>query len=261
MPKETVGNIKMNYKVKGNGEPVVLITGLGGDVSFWKGMVPLLSDRFMVITFDNRGSGLTEYPDESFDVGTLADDIVLLLDRLSIPKAHILGWSMGGNVAQEIALSHPDRVASLTLVSTYMRRPSRSSYIMNAMVGSVQSGGDLIYLFTVMQSLCMTEEAFRKMEEKGICTPWRLNSSLNGFLYQLAAVDGFDSRPRAKGIQAPTRVIHGKADIMVPSSMGEELAAEIEGADFVLIDGGGHTMSPKEYAGAFLEHVLKHPII
>ena len=261
MPKETVGNIKMNYKVKGNGEPIVLITGLGGDTSFWKGMVPLLSDHFKVITFDNRGSGHTEYSGEQFDIRTLADDVVLLMDHLSIPKAHVLGWSMGGNIAQEIALNHADRVASLTLVSTYMRRPSRSSYIMNAMVGSVQSGGDLIYLFTIMQSLCMTEEAFRIMEEKGICTPWRLNSSLDQFVHQLAAVDEFDSRRRVNGIRVPTRVIHGKADIMVPPRMGEELAAEIDGADVVLIDGCGHSMPPKEYAKAFLEHVLKNPIV
>ena len=257
---EAIGNIKMHYKETGNGEPVVLITGLGGDVSFWKGMTPLLSRRYRVITLDNRGSGLTEYPNGPFDIEALADDIALLLDHLSIPKAHILGWSMGGNVAQDLALRHPGKVASLTLVSTYMRRPSRSSYIMNAMVGSVQSGGDLIYLFTVMQSLCMTEEAFREMEDKGICTPWRLNSTLEGFLRQLAAVDGFDSRDRAKGIRAPTMVIHGGADIMVPPRMGKELAAEIPGAGFTMIEGGGHTMPPKTYAKAFLDHIEGHPI-
>jgi pimeloyl-ACP methyl ester carboxylesterase len=76
----------------------------------------------------------------------------------------------------------------------------------------------------------------------------------------MAAVDKFDSRQRAKHIKVPTRVIHGKVDIMVPPYMGEELAAEIDGADFILIDGGGHTMSPKTYAWAFLEHARKHPI-
>ena len=261
MPKEAIGKIMMNYEVSGSGEPVVLITGLGGDVSFWRGMVPLLSDRFKVITFDNRGSGLTEYPDEFFDIETLTDDVVLLMDRLSIKKAHVLGWSMGGNVAQDIALRYPERVASLTLVSTYLRRPSRSSYIMNTMAGSVQSGGDIAYLFRVVQSLCMTEEAFSKMEEKGVYTPLKLNSTLEQFIHQMAAVDGFDSRQKAKFIRVPTRVIHGRSDIMVPPYMGEELAAEIEGADMVFIDGGGHTMPPKKYAEAFLEHILRNPIV
>ncbi|MDR2698516.1 MAG: alpha/beta hydrolase [Candidatus Methanoplasma sp.] len=260
MPKETVGNIKMNYEVKGSGEPMVLITGLGGDISFWNGMVPLLSDRFKVIRFDNRGCGLTECPDGPFDIGTLAGDVVRLLDLLLIPKAHVLGWSMGGNIAQEIALGYPERVASLTLVSTYMRRPSRSSYMMNSMVESVRSGGDLEYLFRIMQSLCMTEESVAKMEKKGVYAPMRFSISLEQFVHQLAAVDGFDSRPRAKHIRVPTRVIHGKADIMVPPHMGEELAAEIEGADLVLIDGCGHTMPPKEYVKAFLEHAGKHPL-
>jgi len=260
MPKETVGNIKMNFDVSGSGEPVVLITGLGGDISFWHGMVPLLTDRFKVITFDNRCSGLTECPDEPFDMKILADDVILLMDHLSVPRAHILGWSMGGNIAQEIALGYPGRVASLTLVSTYMRRPSRSSYMMNSMIDSVRSGGGLAYLFSIMQSLCMTEEAFYKMEKRGNYAEWRPDMSLEQFIRQMDAVDGFDSRQRAKDIKVPTRVIHGRSDIMVPPRMGEELSAEIDGSDIILIDGGGHTMSPKDYAAAFIEHALKNPI-
>ena len=261
MPKETVGDIKINYEVKGHGEPVILITGLGGDTTFWRGMVPLLADKFKVITFDNRGSGLTECPDGHFNNTTLADDVVLLMDHLSIPKAHVLGWSMGGNIAQEIALSHPERVASLTLVSTYMRRPSRSSYMMHVMIDSVRSGGDIKHLFRIMQSLCMTEEAFYKMEKRGNYAEWIPQMSLEQFVYQMEAVDGFDSRQWAKNIKVPTRVIHGRSDIMVPPRMGQELSAEIKGSDFILIDGGGHTMTPKDYVGAFLEHALRHPIV
>jgi pimeloyl-ACP methyl ester carboxylesterase len=261
MPKETIGNIKMNYEVKGTGEPVVLITGLGGDISFWRGMVPLLSGRFKVITFDIRGTGLTESPDGPFDVGILAGDVIKLLDHLSMPKAHVIGWSMGGNVAQEIALSYSERVASLTLVSTYMKRPARSSRIMNVMVESVRSGGDLKYLFEVMQLLCTTQEAYRAMEEKGTFVPWKLSSTVEQFYYQLAAVDGFDSRITAKNISAPTLVIHGNRDIMVPMHMGMELAAQIKGADFYQVDGFGHTIPPKEYAKAFIDHALRNPIV
>ncbi|MDR0508476.1 MAG: alpha/beta hydrolase, partial [Candidatus Methanoplasma sp.] len=219
MPKETIGKIKMNYEVSGTGEPVVLITGLGGDIPFWNGMISLLSDRYMVITFDNRGSGLTEYPDEPFDMKDMAGDVVSLLDRLGAKKAHVLGWSMGGNVAQEVALTFPERVASLTLVSTYMRRPARSSYAINAMLDSVRSGGDLEYLYKIIQSYCMTEEAFRTREEKDIDTPGLVTSTLEQFASQMAALDGFDSRMRAKLIRAPTRIIHGNADIMVPPWM------------------------------------------
>jgi len=261
MPKETVGKIKMNYEVSGSGEPVVLITGLGGDTTFWLGMVPLLSHQFRVITFDNRNSGLTECPNEPFEIATLADDVVCLMDHLDVAKAHVLGWSMGGNIAQEIALKYPERIASLTLVSTYMRRPSRSSYVMNTMVDSVRSGGDIECLYKIMQSYCMTEEDFKRREEKGAGTPGRITSPLEQFASQLAAVDRFDSRQSAKGIRVPTRVIHGKADIMVSPRLGEELAAQIEGADMILIDGGGHTMSPRKYVGAFLEHAGKYPIL
>ena len=250
----------MNYEVSGSGEPMVLITGLGGNISFWHGMVPLLSNRFKVVTFDNRSSGLTESPEGPIDVWMLADDVVALMDHLSITKAHILGWSMGGNIAQVLALRNPERIASLTLVSTYMRRPSRSSYVMNTMVDSVRSGGDIECLFKIMQSYNMTEDAFRKREERGAGTPGRVSATLEQFAAQLAAVDKFDSRRVAKDIRVPTRVIHGMADIMVPYRLGEELAAEIEGSDMVLIDTGGHTMPPRKYVGPFLEHVGKYPI-
>jgi len=185
----------------------------------------------------------------------------LLMDRLSIPRAHILGWSWGGNIAQEIALYYPERVASLTLVSTYMRRPSRSSYMMHIMIDSVRSGGDIRHLFRIMQSLCMTEEAYYKMETRGSYAEWIPQMSLEQFAYQMEAVDGFDSRKWAKDIKVPTRVIHGKSDIMVPPRMGVELSEEIKGSDIILIDGGGHTMTPKDYVEAFIEHARKHPIV
>ena len=261
MPQAVIGKIKMNFEVKGSGEPIVLITGLGGDVSYWRGMVPLLSDKFKVITLDNRGSGLTECKNEPFDMEVLAEDVVKLLDHLSIPKAHILGWSMGGNIAQFIALNHPDRVATLTMISSYMRRPSRSSYMMNVMVDSVRSGGDLEYLYIIMQALCMTEELYQKMEAKKNYTTWKVNSDLDQFINQMAAVDGFDSRSWATKINAPTLVIHGIRDIMVPKYMSEELAAEIKGSKLVVIEGYGHTIPPKEYVKVFLEHIGKHPIL
>jgi pimeloyl-ACP methyl ester carboxylesterase len=129
------------------------------------------------------------------------------------------------------------------------------------MVESARSGGDVAYLFKIMQALCMTEESYRKMEERGSYAPARIDQTIEQFVYQMAAVDEFDSRKRAKDIHVPTRVIHGKSDIMVPPHMGEELAAEIDGCDVVLIDGCGHTMPPKEYVNAVLEHMLKHPIV
>jgi pimeloyl-ACP methyl ester carboxylesterase len=132
---------------------------------------------------------------------------------------------------------------------------------MNVMADSVRSGGDIIHLSRVVQSLCMTEEAFRKMEERGSYATVKLNSTLDQFVHQMGAVDGYDSHLRAKNIRVPTRVIHGRSDIMVPPHMGKELAAEIKGADMVYIDGGGHTMPPKAYIEAFLEHILRHPII
>ncbi|MFA5312117.1 MAG: alpha/beta fold hydrolase, partial [Methanomassiliicoccales archaeon] len=103
MPKMEIGQVSLHYHVHGEGEPVVLITGLGGDLTFWKGLIPLLSPKFKVICFDPRGAGLTESPDADFSMSDLADDVAGMLDGLGIERAHIVGWSMGGNVAQDFA--------------------------------------------------------------------------------------------------------------------------------------------------------------
>ena len=113
MPKVDLGEVRLNYEVHGEGEPIVLITGLGGEISFWKKYIPQLSKRFKVVVLDNRGAGETEYPPTLFTMRTLADDVASLMAHLGLERYHVLGWSMGGNVAQKIALNHPERVGSL----------------------------------------------------------------------------------------------------------------------------------------------------
>jgi len=127
MPHMNVGDTKVHYEVHGSGEPLLLITGLCGDLTSWKKALPLLDREFEVITIDNRGAGKTEHPGRPFTMEDLADDSSGLLEGLGIKKAHVLGASMGGNVAQELTLRHPEQVYTLTLMSKYMRRPERSS--------------------------------------------------------------------------------------------------------------------------------------
>ena len=94
MPTLHHGNVKLNYEVVGEGEPLILITGLGGDTSFWNGLVSLLSNQYRVITLDNRGAGQTEYGGMAFNIQDMASDIAAILDRLGIRRSHVLGWSM-----------------------------------------------------------------------------------------------------------------------------------------------------------------------
>jgi len=120
MSKARVNDINMYYDVHGDGFPLVMIMGFLGNADLWDPrMLPALSDKFKVITFDNRGAGRTDLSDKEFSIRLLAEDTVGLMDVLNVPKAHVLGISMGGMIAQELALNYPGRVEKLILCSTF----------------------------------------------------------------------------------------------------------------------------------------------
>jgi pimeloyl-ACP methyl ester carboxylesterase len=118
MAEANVNGINIAYDVYGQGEPLVLIMGLGGTRQSWVFQKRAFSKHFKVITFDSRGIGKSDKPDEPFTIKTIADDTIGLMDHLNIDKAHILGVSHGGRVAQEVAINYPDRVNRLVLAST-----------------------------------------------------------------------------------------------------------------------------------------------
>lgn len=118
MPIARVNGINMAYDVSGQGEPLVLIMGLGGTRQSWVFQERAFSKHFKVVTFDSRGMGKSDKPNEPFGMKTMADDTIGLMNHLDIDKAHILGVSHGGRVAQEVAINYPDRVMKLVLAST-----------------------------------------------------------------------------------------------------------------------------------------------
>ena len=204
MPKIKIGDAGIHYQVHGRGEPILLIPGLASDLSTWKKAVPHLEKHHKVIAFDNRGSGLTDAPKLAFTMATLRDDAVGLLDALEIEKAHVIGWSMGGNVAQEIALRRPERLGALVLMSTFMKEPDRSRVALDAMIRSVLEGASLATFMTMMQTWCSTQAAF---EGKSAAPSVEVNMDpspirvIEGFARQKQALDSFDTRNRANEIR------------------------------------------------------------
>ncbi|MDW5562128.1 MAG: alpha/beta fold hydrolase [Methanomassiliicoccus sp.] len=260
MPKIKVGDAVIHYHESGEGEPLLLITGFYGDLYNWKKAIPLLSKSYRVIVFDNRGSGHTEDPGTPFTMAQMADDVAGLLDALGIERAHILGWSMGGNVAQELVFRHPEKVANLILMSTYTYEPNRARFAIDAMIHAVREGASMDTFQTMMQTWCSTEAFFR-----GKVSVCELGegcdiSVLNGLDRQKRALDGFDSRERLHLITMPTLVVHGDEDIMVPIGFGERLAAGISNAEFNVIASAGHFLPPSGYAPLVLDFLAKHPM-
>lgn len=120
MPKAKINDIDMYYEVQGDGFPLVMIMGFLGNANCWDArMLFPLADKFKVIVLDNRGTGRTDVSDKEFSIKLFAEDTVGLMDALDIPKAHVLGISMGGMIAQELALNYPERVEKLILKATF----------------------------------------------------------------------------------------------------------------------------------------------
>src|SRR6476661_10653754 len=123
MPKTTANGIELYYEIHGKGKPLVLISGLGYSLWQWRNMVPILAEYFQVITFDNRGVGQSDKPAGPYTAQMLAADMVGLLEALNIEMAIIMGHSMGGFIAQAMALDFPQRLGKLILCSTNFGGP------------------------------------------------------------------------------------------------------------------------------------------
>lgn len=258
MPFADFNGISMYYEESGEGTPVVLITGFSGDSTFFKALVPELTDQHRVIVFDNRGAGQTVYPGGDIDYQDFVDDTLCLFDHLGIGKAHVLGWSLGGHIAQEFALQHPDRLMSLTLVSAYPYRPARSSYFMNGICDCAVAGASSEFISMMTNAFCFTEDFFSGLESKGKTLRSLTNLDAKGCKAQMHALDQFDTREKLHLISAPTLSVHGLDDIMVEPILGDYISDRIPDCKVLRIEGVGHIIKPSLYSEAFKKHIADH---
>lgn len=249
MPFADVNGIRYSYSVSGKGEPVVLISGFGSGLGFWKRAAEILSPDFTVIAVDNRGSGLTEYSGR-FTIGDMADDVAALLEHLGYDSAHIIGWSMGSHVAQNLAIRHPEKVRRLALISTYRYRPARTAYLFHAAMDAAEEGVPSEYIGRMMNGLGYAETYFRKKEIEGTPIKTAKYDCLEGLKDQFFAIDGHDTTETACRIKAPAMTVHGTEDIMVHHKEGAALSRLIEGCFHLEIEGAGHLIPSDFYIPA-----------
>jgi 3-oxoadipate enol-lactonase len=254
MPKADLNGIRMNYRVSGSGVPLVLLTGFGGTAGYWDSVVPELEGRFTVITLDNRGSGETESKGP-FTVEDMAEDVSELLDSLSLDGAHVLGWSMGSQIAQALAINHPDKVYTLALVSSYLKRPDRSSYLIGGMLEAVKHGMPMRFFKIPMKAMGHTERYF---EGRKFTDERDSSHSVDGLARQIAAVDAYSTEDSAHMIMCPTLSIHGSEDIMVPQEFGDALADRIRDCTIIRLRGEGHNIRPSKYIESYASFAISH---
>jgi pimeloyl-ACP methyl ester carboxylesterase len=253
---------ELYYEVHGDGQPLVLVMGIGYDSSLWKlHQIPALSKRFQVVIFDNRDAGRSSRAAQRYSIGDMADDVAGLLDGLDIPHAHLLGLSMGGMIGQEFALRHPDRLDRLVL-SGVGAAPARSAFDPIRIWSWVKSHDDIGEAFGAQQFVWLFSSSFLRNDAAVEQTLALLASNPNpmtpdAYTRQATAYLQHDMLDRLSGIQAPTLVVGGEQDLLTPPWILQEVASAIPGADLRIFrgDGASHLL-PLERPAEFNQLVV-----
>jgi len=231
---------KIYWDEQGQGPPALLIMGLGYTSAMWQRIRPALSQHFRTIAFDNRGVGLSDVPPGPYSIATMASDAAAVLDAAGVACAHVFGVSMGGMIAQEFALQYPARTRSLILGCTSPGGPSAmraESNVIDVLLVrgmTLEQARDAIlpYIYDAATPREKIEEDVRLRQ------PWL--PSPEGYMAQLQGILAWESYSRIAQITAPTLVIHGKSDALVPSGNAELIAGRIPGAKLVLLEHASH---------------------
>jgi 3-oxoadipate enol-lactonase len=259
MPKAPIRDIITYYEEAGSGDPLILVMGLGGDMQAWAGQVPALSKHFRVITFDNRGAGRTSAPDKPYSIAGMADDLAALMDHLGIAKAHILGFSMGGYIAQEFALKYAARVDKLILLATAPGIDGYGANLVRTWINVRRSNMSreqiqrLTSVWLYSRDLFEDCDRFERAIQNALANPYAQQD--HAFIRQAAAVLAFDARDRLKDLKAETLVAYAAQDTLVPPHNAEALGKLLPKAKLVELPGAhaGCIEFPAEYNAAFLE--------
>jgi pimeloyl-ACP methyl ester carboxylesterase len=242
MPLANLNGIHISYQVEGEGEPLVMIMGFTAGRIGWMPQLRFFRKYYRVITFDNRGAGKSDKPPGPYSTRMMADDTVKLMDLLGIDKAHIMGLSMGGMIAQELAINYPQRVMKLVLASTYARQDETS--------GDTKEQAKFIHLAPEKKASALIGLAFNKPFYRfifgllaGVQTRFVRASARVGIAGQSEACLKHDTLDRLSSITAPTLVIVGTGDRIIKPVSSEVIAGKIPNARLVKVEGASHYFS------------------
>jgi len=244
MERARIDGIDLAYELRGGGAPVVMIHGAQGDKTMFASLASAFADNYRVLTFDQRGSGLSDKPDVPYSIAMLADDTAGLMDHLGISPAHVVGVSMGGMIAQELALRHPQKIRSLVLGCTAAGGPR-----------AVRLGGGALASAYSTQSMTAEERGKALAEaafSKGYLAqhPEVITSMIEArrqrpidsraFARRRKAAAEHDAYDRLPRIHCPTLVIAGRDDALIAWENSRIIAERIKGAQLVVLEPAGH---------------------
>lgn len=264
MPRVHANDIDLYYEITGSGAPLVLISGLGYGLWMWGKMIPGLAERFRVIAFDNRGAGQTGKPDGPYDVQMMADDTAGLMDALEVESADVMGHSMGGFIAQQLALNRPDLVGKLILSATNFGGPNHIPVTAEAMAVIMDRSGDPVDV--VKRGIAVAcapgfADAHPDVVEELVA--YRLSNPVPPAQYQAQTAVGLGLlsaeacfEHRLKDVKAPTLILFGEHDKVVPPANADLLAEKLPNARIKILPDAGHIF-PIETPDAAVDAVVE----
>jgi 3-oxoadipate enol-lactonase len=247
------------YEIHGAGEPLLCVMGLGSDSSGWSLELPGWSSALRTVVFDNRDCGRSSYATDDYTVRDMAADTIALADELGLERFHLLGMSLGGAIAQEVALAVADRVSTLTLCVSYagVGRWGRERVRLEHAALAGKSDQQLIdELMLITMSERTYEEPGHVQYMRNLILSYPHRQRRDGYIRQMRASVTHDARDRLASVRSPTHVIGAERDLLVPIWNSHELAELIPGARLSVIAGAPHAVNvecPSELTALVLE--------
>jgi aminoacrylate hydrolase len=251
------------FETHGSGQPVLLVPGLGGIGSYWNPNIPAFSKRHQVIVHDHRGTGQSSRSAIRYSVDQMTDDLLRIMDHLSIEKAHLVGHSTGGAIGQTLAAKHADRLKSLVIYASWTKADPFFRRVFEARRALLTASGTAAYVrstpvflypdWWVNENIGLLETR-EKITISNFPSPEIVASRID-------AIVDFDRTSDLPGIKAPTLVICAKDDILTPPYFTDELARLIPDAERVILERGGHCASEtctEAFNDAVLRFIARH---
>lgn len=256
MPIVKAGNINLSYESYGEGEPLLLIMGFGMPGAAWMPSLPFFNG-FKCIYFDNRGTGLSDKPEGPYTVEDMADDASNLLRVLGIAKAKVFGVSMGGMIAQELTIRHPEQVKRVVLGCTMpggpnakMAAPETLERLMKAskiMATDPEQGFDILLPALMPSEFVAAHPEIRAMMIAGAkMMPPTPPETADRAMAGIAQFNAYDRLPQ---IKCPVLIVHGDDDVLVPTANADLIKSKIPQAEMYLIPGAGHAFQAVDPIG------------
>ncbi|UGV26117.1 alpha/beta fold hydrolase [Rhodopseudomonas boonkerdii] len=265
MPLAKIHDADIHYDIKGEGEPVLLVAGLGGVASYWNPNLTAFTERYQVILHDHRGTGGSTRSEMRYSVELMADDLLRLMDVLKIEKAHLVGHSTGGAIGQVIAAIAPERIASLVLYASWAVHDNLMEVNMQLRRRIAMAMGEAEYHRTTPVFLYPPTYIRDNKEqlERDIAASIAGTSSKTILDARAAGILAFDGLQYHDRITCPTMAIVAEDDILTPPYASDIMVERIRGASLIKVPKGGHALSrsePKIFNDAVLGFLAKHPI-